>query len=316
MRKMAIAESLNGAEKYIHTIRGSLVVLDADLAKLYNLPLAAFNRAVARQATRFPKDFKFKLTREEVNSLNIKSRRVVYAFTEEGIAMLSVILKSPLAVKVSVSLVRSAVEMRHFIVKNSPMLENVAAAELKQIERQKAADEKLAKIINFIEEQTCTARPAQKIFFSGQIYDAYSFLVDLISRAKKSLILVDGYANVQTLDFLRHKREGVEVAILALPSAKLAKVEIKKFNAEYPKLTLYKTADFHDRFLILDEKELYHIGASLKDAGEKSFAITRLEEVPECEKLLKRVRGIMGEKRKRYTGSNTFETKQKDLLYN
>ena len=134
---------------------------------------------------------------------------------------------------------------------------------------------------------------AARIFYSGQVYDAFSFFTDLIGRAKHSLTLIDGYVDVNTLDILRHKRSNVSVRILTLPSSHLSTNEIKKFNSEYPELKVYKTADFHDRLLILDDKELFHIGASLKDAGEKSFAVTKLAEPREVSLLLDRVKSII-----------------------
>lgn len=134
---------------------------------------------------------------------------------------------------------------------------------------------------------------AARIFYSGQVYDALSFFNDLIKRAKRSLTLIDGYVDVNTLDILRNKRPGVSVRILTLPSSRLSANETKKFNAEYPELKVYRTSDFHDRLLIIDDQELYHIGASLKDAGEKSFAVTKLEEPREVASLLTRVKSLV-----------------------
>lgn len=132
-----------------------------------------------------------------------------------------------------------------------------------------------------------------KVFFSGQIYDAMSFLIELIERAKRHIVLIDGYVDINTLDILRYKRKNTSVHILTYPSSRITANEVRKFNSEYSELTVYRTTDFHDRMLILDDTELYHIGASLKDAGEKSFAITKLEEPREVSLLLERVANIV-----------------------
>ena len=284
---MSISDSLSGAEKYVKTLRDKSVVLDADLAHLFGLTVLYLNRETAKKSPRFPEDFYIELSDAEKSAFKIAPDRRAFAYTEEGIAMLSIVLKTPKAEQTSVALVRSAVEARRFIAKHKSMLETVAETELQFITRKK-----LAKIIEYIETQDCE-NSQQKIFFSGQIYDAYSFFADLIKQAKTSIIVVDGYANVNTLDLLRNRKKGVKTHLLTLPSTKLSANELSRFQKEYPGLTLYKTSDFHDRFLILDEQKFFHIGASLKDVGTKSFAVTRLEEQKECQKLLSRIKAIM-----------------------
>ena len=275
----------------IHIIHEKPVVFDFDMASLYKMETRELNRIANRSADFFPSDFRFKLTKNEFNSLfpeKAKTEKPPYVYTEQGIVMLALALK---VVESSVSMIRAFVEMRNFVAKNAPLFERISSIELKQLEFEKETNAQISKLLKHIDEHECLGS-AQKIFFSGQIYDAYSFLVDLIKRAKEEIFLIDGYININTLDILRNKRKGVLVSALTLPSTKLSLNEIRKFNGEYPKLEVYKTNDFHDRLLILDKKEFYHIGASLKDAGERSFAITKLEEEKETKLLLSRINAI------------------------
>lgn len=278
---------------FVRLIHDRPVVLDRDLAKIYKLDVKSLNRVRARHAERFPEDFCFKLTQGEASALDLPDNlKQTYVYTEPGIAMLAMLLATPAAVKSSVAIIRAFVETRGFIVKNAPLFSRVDELETKQKAFQVSTDQKLAKLLAHLEAHEC-ADATQKIFFSGQIYDAYSFLSGLIAKAKKELIVVDGYVNVNTLDLLRSKRPGVSVELLTLPSSHLSNNEVKKFNSEYPTLTIHRTKDFHDRLLILDRKSLYHVGASLKDAGEKSFAITKLEEEYESSLLLSRIDSII-----------------------
>lgn len=291
----------------IHSVRGLQVVLDSDIAKLYGMEASELNRAASRNSERFPEDFRFQLTRDEYDSLMSSlgtstpatrgRAKLPFAYTESGISMLSGILKSSVAVQTSVQIMRSFVKTRRFVTENAALLERIGAMELKQLEHQKSTDASLAKLFDYIEEMACEG-PKEKIFFEGQIYDAYSFLVEMIRSAKKNIILVDGYVNINTLDFLKNKPKNVPVTLLTLPSSTLSKTEIKKFNDEYTGLDVYKTTSFHDRFLIFDRKSFYHIGASLKDAGEKTFAISKLEESYETSVLLSRIDAIVAKTKK------------------
>ena len=301
-------EAVN-VKKLIHVVREQQVILDSDLAALYGTTTSAFNQAVRRNILRFPEQFRFQLTKEEyekilrsearLTSQNVMSkvsklsgrggrRYLPYAFTGEGVAMLASVLRSGTAVQTSIHIVRSFVEMRHFIAKHAMRVEQIKHLELKQLEYQRENDKKIAKIFDMIEERKCH-EPMQKLFFEGQIYDAHSFLVKMIQRAKSEIILVDGYVNVNTLDVLANKQDEVKVLMLTLPSSKISANEVKLFNRQYPTLELVKTAAFHDRFMIFDRKEVYHIGASLKDAGEKCFAIAQLLETEEIRMLLERI---------------------------
>lgn len=193
-----------------------------------------------------------------------------YVFTEQGISMLSAILRSDVAVNVSIGIMRAFVEMRRFLANNSLMLERINELEVKQLEYQKNSEEKFDKIFDYISEHE---EASQKIFFDGQIYDAFSILVDLITKAEKKIVLVDNYVDVGTLNILSKKQTDVEVTIYTLSRTRLSEADVNNFNQQYPKLEVKYTEVFHDRFLIVDDTIAYHIGASIKDAGKKCFGI-------------------------------------------
>ena len=205
-----------------------------------------------------------------------------YVFTEQGIAMLSSVLKSDVATIVSINIMRAFVAMRHFLIGNATIFERLDRVELKQLE----TDQKLEKVFNYIATQT---EVKQHIFFDGQIYDAFSFIVDIIKKAKTKLVLVDNYVDTNTLNLLCKKNNGVDVVIATAGKGNLTAKDITTFNAQYSKLTVKTTNDFHDRFLIIDDMEVYHIGASLKDAGKKSFGITKIEDETLIKSLLKKI---------------------------
>ena len=264
-------------------IRGQQVMLDSDLAIIYGYEVKYLNRQVKRNIERFPEDFMFQLTKDEYENLrcqnvtaikNVMSRSLPYAFTEQGIYMLATVLKGELATKQSINIMRAFKEMRHFIANNALMFEKINAIELKQFEYQKSSDEKFSKIFEYMAEHE---ESNQKIFFDGQIFDAFILLTDIIGHAKKEIILIDGYVDVITLNIIAKKKAGVNVFVYTLPSAKISVQDINNFNAQYPALTVKKTTAFHDRFLIIDDTEGYHIGASLKDAGKKCFGINKIE---------------------------------------
>ena len=279
----------------IYTIRGKQVMLDSDLAILYQVETRVFNQAVKRNSNRFPERFRFQLSEEEYKNLRSQfvtsseenthggRRYMPYAFTEQGIAMLSAVLKSDIAVDVSIKIMDTFVRMRNFFISNEDMFSRLDRVELKQLE----TDKKLEEVFNYIASNT---EVKQKIFFDGQIYDAFSFIADLIVKAQVKLILIDNYVDVNTLNILCKKKSAVDVLIATAGKGSLTTKDINKFNAQYPKLRVKKTVDFHDRFLIIDDKEGYFIGASIKDAGKKSFAITRIEDEKMIQDLINKVR--------------------------
>ena len=285
--------SLESIRKCVYMIRGQQVMLDSDLAAIYGYELKAMNQQVKRNIERFPDDFMFQLTKEEFENLKSQFvtsswggiRKMPYAFTEQGIYMLATVLKGELATKQSIFIMRAFKEMRHFIANNALMFEKINGIELKQLEYQKSTDDKFSKIFDYMSEHE---ESNQKIFFDGQIFDAFSLLTDIIRHAKKEIILIDGYVDVITLNIMAKKNIGVNVFVYTLPSAKISVKDVSNFNAQYPTLTVKKTTVFHDRFIIIDGTEGYHIGASLKDAGKKCFGINKIEGSDVINNLIKK----------------------------
>ena len=279
--------------RLIYTIRNQQIMLASVLAMLYQVETRVLNQAVKRNQKRFPERYCFQLTKEEEANLTSQfvmsssshgGRRIPpYAFTEQGIAMLSAVLRSDVAIDVSIRIMDAFVEMRHFIAGNARLFEHIERVELKQLTYQKETDEKFEQVFDFIHAHT---ESSQKMFFNGQIYDAFSLLAGLIQKAAKDIILIDGYVNIGTLNLLAKKQANVSVEIHTFNNTRLTAADVATFNSQYPTLTINHTNAFHDRFLILDHQEAYHIGASLKDAGKKCFAITLLQDEALLQELL------------------------------
>lgn len=282
-------------QNMIYTIRGKQVMVDSDLAELYRVTTGNLNKSMKRNLSRFPEHFCFQLTELEYENLRFQNgisssnnnyggrRYMPYVFTEQGIAMLSAVLKSDVAVEVSIKIMNSFVEMRRFLISNQELFSRLDRIELKQLE----TDKKLEEVFNYLATNT---EVKQNIFFDGQIYDAFSFIVGLVKNANKEIILIDNYVDVNTLNILCKKNKGVDVVIMTAGKGNLSTKDITKFNAQYPKLSVKTTTDFHDRFLIIDKVEVYHIGASIKDAGKKSFGITKIEDEDLVNRLVNKVR--------------------------
>jgi hypothetical protein len=200
--------------------------------------------------------------------------------------MLSAILRSDEAIQVSLNIMNTFVKMRRFLAENALMFERLSSLEIKQLQYQKESNEKFDKIFAYISEHE---EVDQRIFFDGQIYDAFSLLVNLIEKAEKSIVLIDNYVDVGTLNILSKKREGVGVTIYTVRRTRLATQDIDNFNAQYPTLKVNYTGVFHDRFLIIDETVAYHIGASIKDAGKKCFGINLIEDIGIITDILQRL---------------------------
>ena len=289
-------------------------MLDSDLAILYQVETGALNRAVKRNIKRFPEKFCFQLTDDEyenlrcqfgISSLDEKGyggrRYMPYVFNEQGIAMLSAVLRSDVAIQVSIRIMNTFVEMQRFMANNSLMFSKINELEIKQIEFQKetesfqrSAEEKFDKVFQYISEHE---EASQKIFFEGQIYDAFSLLAELVSKAESEIILIDNYVDIGTLNILAKKKENVLVQIYTVKETNLSAEDVNNFNLQYPSLNINHTSEFHDRFLIIDENLAYHIGASLKDAGKKCFAINRIEDRTIVRDLLNRLSKRNKEKR-------------------
>jgi len=264
----------------IYTLRDVHVMLDEDLARLYEVETRALNQAVKRNKDRFPDEFMFQLTEEEYKNLrsqivisNWGGRRYLpYAFTEQGVAMLSAVLKSKTAVEVSIQIMKAFVAMRKFILNNAEIFARLEKAEYKLIEHDKKFDE----VFNALENKEKIS--SQGIFFDGQIFDAYKFVSDIIRSAKKSIILVDNYIDDTVLALLTKRNANVKSLIIVNKITKLLQLDLEKHNSQYPAIEIKEVKNIHDRFLIIDENEIYHIGASLKDLGKKLFAFSKMNK--------------------------------------
>lgn len=285
----------NAIKSLIYVVRGQQVMLDSDLAEMYQVETKVFNQAVKRNIERFPEEFCFRITTEEYDTLRSQivtskekggRRYLPYVFKEQGIAMLSAVLRSDVAIKVSIRIMNTFVEMRRFMANNSLVLSRINKMEVKQRLYQRDTDEKFDKVFRYISEHE---EVSQKIFFEGQIYDAFSLLTDLVSKAEKEIVLIDNYVDTGTLNILAKKREKVTARIYTVKKAKLSATDVTNFNKQYPALEVHYTGEFHDRFLIVDGTLAYHIGASLKDAGKKCFAINQIEDSANIKDILNRL---------------------------
>ena len=279
-----ILDNYQDIKNKIYTIRGCQVMLDRDLANLYMIETKVFKQAVKRNIDRFPSDFMFELTKEELedwrsqfvtsNSDKMGLRRVPYVFTEQGVSMLSSILKSKIAISISVDIIRAFVNMRKFLSLNNDLFHRLDNIEKKQIVYEQKSDEKFENLFNAIESKDI--KPKQGIFYDGQVFDAYTFVSDLIRDAESSIIILDNYIDDSVLTLLS-KNQNINITIYTKTISKQLELDLKKYNTQYKTIEIKKFQNSHDRFIIIDEKQVYHIGASLKDLGKKWFAFSKLE---------------------------------------
>ena len=277
---MQVIENTQEIQNKIFTIRGLQVMFDMDLAELYQVETRVLNQAVKRNITRFPIEFMFQLTQNEFQNLmsqNVMSsskhggrRKLPFVFTEQGVSMLSAILKSDVAIKISIEIIKSFVAMKLYIQNNSLMFQRFERIE----QRLSKHDDNFQQLFSALEEKTL--KPKQGIFYNGQVFDAYSFVADLIRESKESIILIDNYIDDSTLT-LFSKNQDIDVTIYTQSISKQLKLDLVKYNSQYKEITIKSFKDSHDRFLIIDNKEVYHIGASLKDLGKKWFAFSRFD---------------------------------------
>ena len=273
----------NSIRSKIQLIRGQQVMLDFDLAEIYGYSTKTFNQQVKNNIERFDDDFRFQLNESEVEALSRSKNLTLnkgrgsnikyapYAFTEQGIYMLMTVLKGELAVTQSKLLIRTFKEMKHFIQNNSHVF-----AELDNIRKHLLeSDKKIDELFSLMDKYN--VKETQGIYFQGQIFDAYAKFESFIAQAKKEIILIDNYVDLSILQRLAKKTKGVNVTIYTDPKTKLAPLDVQTFNTQYPTLILNFTTKAHDRFLIIDQKSMYHIGASLKDLGKKHFAFSVLD---------------------------------------
>ncbi len=264
-------------------------MLDSDLAVLYQVETKNLNKAMKKNIARFPEDFCFQLSAEEysnlkfhfgTSSLNDENghggrRKLPYVFTEQGISMLSSVLRSDVAVNISITIMRTFIEMRKYMANTSLLYDRINEIEVTQKSYQMESNEKFNQVFKYISDHE---ESQQKIFYDGQIYDAFSLIIRIIGESTSKIILVDNYVDTETLNILAKKQEDVAVTIYTDKRTKLTDNDVDIFNKQYPMLKIRHTNAFHDRFLIIDENKAYHVGASLKDAGKKCFAINLLND--------------------------------------
>lgn len=264
----------------IYMIRGLQVMLDSDLAELYGVETKRLLEQVRRNKERFPEDFMFQLTKEEYENLRSQiatsswggRRYLPYAFTEQGVAMLSAVLRSKTAVEVSIKIMKAFVAMRRFMIQNAAVFARLDKIEHKLIEH----DNKFEEVFKALESKE--EIPSQGIFFDGQIFDAYKFVSDLIRSAEKSIILIDNYIDDSVLTLLTKRKTNVKATIFTGKITKQLSLDLKKHNEQYPPVEIKELKNIHDRFLIIDNRDVYHIGASLKDLGKKVFAFSKINK--------------------------------------
>ena len=276
-------------EHLIYTIRGLQVMLDRDIALLYSVETGQLNRQVKRNIGRFPSDFMFRLSKEEIEILKCQNgisswggdRYLPYAFTENGIAMLSSVLRSPTAIEANIRIMRAFTSMRHFFTNNAQVFQRLSTIEYHQIETDKRIDEVFKRL-------DANTTPQQGIFFDGQVFDAYRFVSDLIKKAKQSIILIDNYVDDSVLSLLDKRESNVSAKIYTQNISSQLKLDINKHNSQYPLIEVNQFNKAHDRFLLIDD-EIYHIGASIKDLGKKWFAFTLMRDIT-AKELIKKIK--------------------------
>ena len=275
---------LENIQTRIFNIRGLQIMLDHDLAEMYGVTTKRLNEQVKRNIERFPEKFRFQLTEKEKLELVANCDRFEslkyssvnpYAFTEQGVSMLSAILKSETAIKVSILIMDAFVGMRKFLSENASIFSRLDNIEKKQLSYQIKSDEKFEQVFEALENKSI--KPKQGIFYDGQVFDAYIFIADLIKTANKSILLIDNYIDETVLQLLTKRNKNISVNIYTKNITKVLKQDLKKHNSQYPNIEIKQFAKAHDRFLIIDETTVYHFGASLKDLGKKWFAFSKME---------------------------------------
>ena len=303
---------LENIENLILNIRDKQVMLDRDLARLYDVETKVLNQAVKRNIERFPEDFMFQLSHEEFQS-NLRSQIVTssiepysnvdvsnlrsqiatssdgqhggvrympYVFTESGISMLSSVLRSKTAIQVNIEIMRAFVAMRHTLLANNQLFNRIENIEHNQLIMIQWKDKTESQINTLFQTLAKHKPPTEGVFHDGKIFDAYKFAADLIKSAKKSLVLIDNYVDESVLLMLSKRNAGVSAKIYTSHLSDALKLDLQKHNNQYPPIEIEKYTKAHDRFLIIDDTDVYHIGASLKDLGKKLFAFSKLNVSP------------------------------------
>ncbi len=276
-------------ENSIFTLRGIQVVIDKDIATLYGVETKYLNQAVKRNADRFPLSFRFQISEAEFEELVTNCDRFKtlkhsssrpYAFTEQGVAMLSAVLHSPSAIQISVKIIDAFVRLRHFVTKNADVFRRLDRLEIKQLE----SDMKINRVMSLMEKQS--VMPNQGIFYDGQIFDAYLFVSKLIKGAAKEIVLIDNYIDETVLTLLDKRESEVSATIYTKAIDRQLRLDLQRHNEQYSPIDVRLFGKAHDRFLIIDDS-VYHIGASLKDLGKKWFAFSLMRDLDPQELIQK-----------------------------
>ena len=278
---------LDDIKSRIFTIRGVQVMLDSDLAELYGVSTKVFNQTIKRNRDRFPERYMFTINDDEFVSLRSQfvtsnktagrggRRYLPNVFTEQGVAMLSAVLKSATAIQISIKVIDAFVEMRHFISENLRISERIDRVEKKQVEYESNSDKKFDVLFKALENDQL--HPKQGVFYNGQIFDAHNFVSDLVRSAERSIVLIDNFVDDTVLTLFAKRKSGVTLKILTKNVSKQLQLDMKKFNEQFPPAEIQEFDLSHDRFMIIDDSAVYHIGASLKDLGRKWFAFSKME---------------------------------------
>ena len=280
-------------ENLIHIIRGQQVMLDSDLARLYGVETKYLKRAVKANIKRFPSDFMFELDPSEFNSLRCKNctsndksqrggtRYMPFVFTEQGVAMLSGVLKSDTAIEVNIRIMRAFIAMRSFIMSNAQIFQRLETVEHHQLLMQKhqsETDRKIEEILSHLDDKE--AEPIEGFFYEGQIFDAYTLISDLVRKADTRIILIDNYVDDRVLKTHDKRKDGVSATVFTNPRNSQINLDIRRHNAQYPAINLRHCTNVHDRFLIIDDT-VYFIGGSIKDLGKKIVAFSQMHQSPD-----------------------------------
>ena len=273
-------------ESLIKVVRGKQVMLDRDLAMLYGVETKRLNEQVKRNIKRFPEDFMFQLTKEECLRSQIATlnegrgqhlKYMPYAFTENGIAMLSSVLRSDTAIEVNIRIMRAFTSMRRFLLNNAEVFQRLSTMEYHQLEMQQhliESDKRIEEVFRRLDEGD--TKPKQGVFYNGQVYDAYTFVSDLVKSAKTSIILIDNYVDETVLTLFDKRQEGVSAIIYTQQISRQFQLDLDRHNAQYAPIDVEVFRLSHDRFLCIDN-DVYHVGASIKDLGKKWFGFSKME---------------------------------------
>ena len=270
-------------EDCIYNIRDKQVMLDSDIAELFEVETKYLNTQMKRNISRIPEDFCFQLNSLEFNNLRFQNatsnhggrRYLPHAYTEHGIIALAGVLKSDVADKMSVEIARKFIQMRKFILENGDILLSLAKLQNRQLEFENETNRKLEQVFKLIERLDL---PKTALFCGGEWYDAYDYISSILASAKQSIILIDPYCDGKALSFLSHRKDGVEITIIKGERSKLKDEEVELFKTQYGQLNIKAIDDIHDRYLIIDNDVCYSLGTSLNYAGKKLFTINKIED--------------------------------------